>query len=75
MNIKPGKDIVAVYAMSLAESGLSFEPAFHIFYGERVFDMADGLPKWKTVPTSFGGDGAAVTEPDKTGWISLNTRA
>ena len=75
VNIKPGKDIVAVYAMSLAESALSFEPTFHIFYGERVFDMADGLPKWKTVPTSFGGDGVAMPEPDKTGWISLNTRA
>ncbi len=69
-NIKPGKDQIAVYAMTLADSGLRFEPAFHIFYGERVFDMADGLPKWETIPASFGGDGAEVSEPETTRWIS-----
>ena len=69
-NIKPGHNVVAVYAMTLAESGLRFEPTGHIFYEERVFDMADGLPKWKTVPESLGGDGAVVEEPNRTAWLT-----
>lgn len=69
-NIKPGRDVVVVYAMTLAGSGLTFDPAFHIFYGERVFDMADGLPKFETMPPAFGGDGARVAEPERTGWIA-----
>jgi hypothetical protein len=24
----------------------AFRPTCHIFYGQRVVDMADGLPKW-----------------------------
>ena len=24
----------------------AFQPTCHIFYGQRVVDMADGLPKW-----------------------------
>ena len=68
-NIKPRKNMVAVYAMTLAESGLVFEPIGHIFYGERVFDMADGLPKWETVPEAFGGDGVMVDEPASTRWL------
>ena len=68
-NIKPGRGVVAVYAMTLEQSGLRFDPMGHIFYQERVFDMADGLPKWRTVPESFGGDGALIEEPEQTGWI------
>ena len=68
-NIKPRHNVVAVYAMSVAESGLTFRPAGHIFYAERVFDMADGLPKWVTIPEFLGGDGKTIAEPEKTGWL------
>ena len=69
-NIKPAQDVVAIYAMSFAETDLCFEPALHIFYGERVLNMADGLPKWDTVPTAWGGHGIELPEPAGTGWTS-----
>ena len=33
------------------------EPQLHIFYGERVMDVADDLPKFKDLPEPFGGTG------------------
>lgn len=34
-------------------SGLKYAPAFHIFYEERVMDLADGLPKFTDMPDFF----------------------
>lgn len=68
--IKPRQDVVAIYAMSVADTDLCFEPALHIFYGERVLDMADGLPKWDTVPAAWVGNGIELPEPTGTGWRS-----
>lgn len=33
------------------------ESNMHIYYGERVFDIADNLPKYLDVPEGFGGSG------------------
>lgn len=33
------------------------EPQLHIFYGERVMNVADDLPKFKDLPEPFGGTG------------------
>ena len=39
-----------------------FEPKFHIHYAERVWFVKDGLPKFKDMPTEFGGSGETVDE-------------
>ena len=39
-----------------------FEPKFHIHYAERVWSVKDGLPKFKDMPTEFGGSGETVDE-------------
>ena len=60
--------MTVVYPMTLAGSGLSYAPAFHIFYAERVMDVADGLPKFAQMPEQFGGSGEQIAEPEKSGW-------
>jgi len=67
-NRKPLIDMVVVYAMTLAGSGLPFKPASHIFYAERVMDFADGLPKYADTPEAFGGSGNRIEEPKRTRW-------
>ena len=59
---------MVVYPMTLAGSGLEYQPAFHIYYEERVMDMADGLKKFATMPEAFGGSGELVEEPAASGW-------
>ena len=39
-----------------------FKPAMHLFYGERIMDIKDGAPKFKTMPTDFGGCGETMEE-------------
>lgn len=36
--------------------GFKFAPAMHIYYGERMIDMKDGLPKFRKAPKALGGD-------------------
>lgn len=67
-NHKPKVNMTVVYPMTLAGSGLKFEPASHIFYSERVMDFADGLPKFADMPERMGGTGDRIDEPGKTGW-------
>ncbi len=66
MNRKPD-GIVVVYAMALAISNYVHEPAIHIHYRERVFDVADGLPKFAELPTERGGSGRTIAEPGRSG--------
>lgn len=40
----------------------TFEPAMHVYYGERMIDMKDGLPKFRNMPKEFGGDGETIAE-------------
>lgn len=39
-----------------------FAPAFHIYYGERLIDLKDGLPKYVKTPKSMGGDDAMTAQ-------------
>ncbi len=67
-NHKPQVNMTVVYPMTLVGSGLEYKPAFHIHYGERVMDVADGLPKFAEMPEQFRGSGETVAEPATTGW-------
>lgn len=53
-----------VYPMTQAsaEDSLSFEPSSHIFSGENVMDLADGMPKFIALPPDFGGTGETAAE-------------
>ena len=42
--------------------GFDFKPAFHIFYGERMIDVKDGLPKFAKMPKAMGGDDQTMPE-------------
>ncbi len=69
-NLKPTLGMTVVYPMTLAgpKGAFKFEPAFHIFYKERVMDVCDGLPKFADMPEQFGGTGQTVGEPATSGW-------
>ena len=41
---------------------LHFAPQLHLYYGEKVVSMADGLPKYRDLPAQYGGSG--TTLPD-----------
>lgn len=43
-------------------AGLSYQPAIHVNYGEKVLAMRDGLPKFKDFPKDFGGSGDMLPE-------------
>lgn len=55
MSDHPGGGIVDVYASILP--GLSFEPTIHVYYGEKIMSVPDGLPKFADVPAEMGGSG------------------
>jgi hypothetical protein len=56
----PGLGVFDVLASNI--KGFQFAPAFHIFYGERMIDMKDGLAKFIKMPEPMGGDGATMAE-------------
>lgn len=56
----PSLGVVDVLGSNI--KGFRFEPAFHIFYGERMIDMKDGLPKFVKMPEQMGGDGETMAE-------------
>lgn len=39
-----------------------FAPSMHIYYGERMIDMKDGLPKFRKAPKALGGDDELMAE-------------
>lgn len=43
-------------------TGFSFAPQAHVYYAERMIDMADGLPKFKDMPEEAGGSGEMMDE-------------
>ncbi len=51
----PSAGVVDVLASRL--QGFAFEPSIHVFYGERMIDMPDDLPKFVNLPKEAGGDG------------------
>jgi hypothetical protein len=67
-NRKPKIGMTVIYAMTLDDSDLVFEPTFHCFYEEGVLHMADGLPKFVDLPAPLGGSGERIDEPSSTGF-------
>ena len=60
MTDHPSLGLTDVYAAILPE--LEFEPALHVFYGEKVVSVKDGLPKQKDMPEEMGGSGELLEE-------------
>jgi hypothetical protein len=60
MTDHPHMGLVDVYAALLP--GLEFKPALHVFYGESVLRIPDGLPKMRDVPAEMGGSGETLPE-------------
>ena len=60
MTRHPGMQLIDVYAAILPT--LKFTPGLHVFYGESVLRIADGLPKFKDVPAEMGGSGTTLPE-------------
>ena len=60
MTAHPPFDLVDVYASIIP--GIRFKPGVHVHYGEKVIPMKDGLPKFKDLPSDFGGSGETVAE-------------
>lgn len=51
----PPMGLIDVYAAVIP--GLKFQPALHVFYGESVLPIKDGVVKMKDVPKEMGGSG------------------
>ncbi|MBX9607201.1 MAG: GFA family protein [Gammaproteobacteria bacterium] len=60
MNDHPGMAMADVFAAVLPT--LEFKPAIHVFYGEKMIAIKDGLPKFKDLPAEFGGSGDTLPE-------------
>ncbi len=60
MTDHPGMKLVDVYAAVIPD--LEFEPALHVFYGEKMVSVKDGLPKMKDMPAEMGGSGETLPE-------------
>lgn len=60
MAVHPGMGLIDVYASIIP--GLVHEPALHVWYSEKSVSVKDGLPKFKDMPTDFGGSGEMLPE-------------
>jgi hypothetical protein len=60
MTEHPVWGLVDVYAAVIPE--LTFRPALHVNYQERVLPVRDGLPKQRDLPAEMGGSGQLVAE-------------
>jgi hypothetical protein len=56
----PGLELTDVLASTMAE--FQWAPMMHIFYGEKMIAITDGLPKYANMPEAFGGDGKEIAE-------------
>ena len=56
----PSMGMVDILASTM--TGFPFKPAMHIFYGEKMISMKDGLPKFAKMPKEFGGSGETLPE-------------
>jgi hypothetical protein len=56
----PGMGLTDVYAALLPT--LDFKPMMHVFYGEKMVSVKDGLRKLKDVPAEMGGSGETLPE-------------
>lgn len=60
MTNHPGMKMIDVYAAILP--ALEFKPALHVFYGEKMVSVKDGLPKFKDAPKEMGGSGEMLPD-------------
>ena len=60
MTDHPGMKLVDVYAAIIPS--FAFKPAVHVFYGDKVLSVHDGLPKFKDMPSQMGGSGETLPE-------------
>jgi hypothetical protein len=60
MAAHPGMKLVDVYANLL--QGFAHAPALHVHYAEKMVSVKDGLPKFKDLPSQFGGSGETLPE-------------
>lgn len=56
----PAMGLTDVYAATIPS--LDFQPGLHVFYGESVLAIRDGLPKFRDVPAELGGSGDTLEE-------------
>jgi len=68
LSTKPGLGWKVVYPLTLSGSDFTYKPGAHIFYGERVMEINDGLPKFADVPAEAGGSGTMIEEPTQSAW-------
>ncbi|TAM09802.1 MAG: GFA family protein [Nevskiaceae bacterium] len=59
-NAHPTMGLVDVF--SSVTPDFPHKPAVHVYYGETVLHVKDGLPKMKDLPAEFGGSGATLPE-------------
>ena len=60
MTDHPPMGLVDVYAAVIPD--FDYSPAVHVFYGESVLPIRDGLPKMLDVPAEMGGSGETLPE-------------
>ena len=56
----PGMGLTDVYAAMIPD--FPFEPGMHVFYGETVLRIHDGVVKQKDMPKEAGGSGEVLAE-------------
>lgn len=56
----PPMGLIDVYAAVIPD--LPFQPAIHVFYGETVLHVKDGVLKMKDVPKETGGSGDVLPD-------------
>ena len=60
MTDHPGMKMVDVYAVLL--QGFKHQPTLHVHYGSKSVSVKDGLPKFKDMPSQFGGSGETLPD-------------
>ena len=60
MTNHPAMGLVDVYLNTVPT--LPHQGTLHVFYGEKTLAIKDGLPKYKDMPSDFGGSGAELPE-------------
>ncbi len=60
MTNHPAMGLVDVYLNTVPT--LAHQGTLHVFYGEKTVAIKDGLPKYKDMPSNFGGSGVELPE-------------
>lgn len=60
MTEHPGMNRIDVYLNNVP--GVEHHGALHVFYGEKTVSVKDGLPKYRDMPSEFGGSGEQLPE-------------